>query len=953
MSVPSLLLEEEFRPGRQLGDYTLVERIGFGGQAVIWSAWSRRRAAVVIIKLIPTLGEDASANLDDFEREVQLVASLNHPNILPLYEFGLADEYRYLVMRYICSGSLRDLLAAGPTPPQVALHLMAQMVSALQYLHARNIVHRDLKPGNILVDTAKRAYLADFGLARRISQETAPLHTGRGTGPYAPPEQVSGLRVTPQSDIYSLGILLYEMLTGELPWGGSRYLSIQQLQMATSLPDPRDLNPALPASLVTALQRLTAADRADRPASAAEAFNLVAETLLVGKDNVEQQEAFSFLYDALSEPVAPDHSALAAQDAQYLLDHTLPDWTPEAEPFPLSATHVAFINSVYMQAELHGLALTDSQRHFLLRGALAHGQHLDYWWRQVDTPLAQVQACEQTIAYEDEEAVGRALTQMLGEPAGTLPLEALTPAALDRLIELAAGAKDAYLRANALDLLEHSISPPARWQPIGVTLPGDRQLAILALGGGAQAQQAARLIGQMHSEAAVRVLFEQEGGASSPTLLDALKEIRVAAGSLPRWVPLAARLQVSARLTRDQLLEEREGLSWPRALIGLAVGLLASLMMALRLFPGVDAQMRDILLQPYPVSNIATIVEVNDASLERYGRWDSWPRTLHAQLINQLSAAGAGVIVMDFTFASATPADAALADAMRQAGNVVQPVLGQGDAFGTVPGVVYYEGGVWPQPDLLASAAVGHTNIVHDVDGYVRRIPTVIAIGEERYPSLALAAVEVYLGSEVEYPAPCEGRLAAAGRQIPVDTWGQMWIHYAGPPSQPGAAVFQTVSYQDVLDGVAPPELLKDKIVLVGITATAEPDRYLTPVSRGRPMYGVEILANVIETIWSGRFITLPALWLRVGILVLLGALTGLACVRPWLGLALTFVLAALYFAVASVLFDLRGVMLDLLFPFLTIALSYATVTAYRLSFEARHRRRAAWPRYETEPTRW
>ena len=133
---------------------------------------------------------------------------------------------------------------------------------------------------------------------------------------------------------------------------------------------------------------------------------------------------------------------------------------------------------------------------------------------------------------------------------------------------------------------------------------------------------------------------------------------------------------------------------------------------------------------------------------------------------------------------------------------------------------------------------------------------------------------------------------------------------------------------------------LKDKIVLVGITATAEPDRYLTPVSRGRPMYGIEILANMIEAIWSGRFIHHPGALASSIILICLGMLTGLLCVRPWIGIFSAAGVALLYFLLASWLFDLTGIMLDLFYAWLVIALSYVMVTAYRYSIETRQRRK-------------
>jgi adenylate cyclase len=142
-----------------------------------------------------------------------------------------------------------------------------------------------------------------------------------------------------------------------------------------------------------------------------------------------------------------------------------------------------------------------------------------------------------------------------------------------------------------------------------------------------------------------------------------------------------------------------------------------------------------------------------------------------------------------------------------------------------------------------------------------------------------------------------------------------------------------------VLAGTVPADLLRDKIVLIGITATAEPDSYLTPVSEGRPMYGVEILANVIESIWSDHFIRVPGTAVRVLILLGLGLLVGLLCVRPLTGLIFSLSIASIYFLLVSWLFDATGLMLDLYYPFATIGLCYFMVSAYRYSVEVRHRR--------------
>lgn len=939
MTTVTLLPEEKFHAGDQLGAYTLLERIGVGGQAVIWSAWDHRYERVVAIKILVSSDPDLSSAPAHFEREAHLVASLSHPHILPLYETGLADGHPYFVMRYASRGSLIDLLQHGPIPPADALHLLVQIASALEYIHERRIVHRDIKPGNVLLDSRLHAYLGDFGLARQIAQITALLHTGRGTVPYAPPEQHIRAPMTPKSDIYSLGVLIFEMLTGTLPWHGDTSLALQQLHEGAALPDPAEINPALPPTLAPVLRTLTAADPAERPASAFEAVHLVAQAL--------QDEGMPDVLVQRPAVLTAEGDPLVVEDARTLLAHALAEWDAEGEPFKMSLTRFVLVDTVAAHADRYNLPLDEATCLFMLRGALAHGHHLDFWWRRVDDASARLRLCEQVLAHEGEAAIGRLLTLLLGDPTGSFPAAQLSLSALERLIALAAEAESATLRRDALTLLTHAVGPQsglqtARWQSAAFSPAADAQLAALALSEHPLADEAARLIGRVRSEQAVRELIGARERTTPARLHAALAHVQRAAGGLPGVVPPVLRLRTTAERIRQRLSEGRATLSWARALIGLAAGALISLAMARGVFAALNLQMRDILLQPYPTSGVLTIVSINDSSLERYGRWENWPRSLHAALIDRLHAAGARAIVFDITFASPSADDALLAEAMRRAGNVIQPVLGQGSAILDTPGAARYMGGVWPHLDLTAaSAALGHTNVLHDVDGYVRRMPTIIVIDGVRYPSLPLVAIHMMLGTDpTAVPQADNGLLRTAGREVPVGGAGDMLIHYAGPPHDRGVSTFPIVRYEDVLDGRADSDLFRGKIVLIGVMATAEPDRYLTPVNRrGSPMYGVEVLANAIETIWSGRFIHLPSPGAEVAILLALGLLTALIDVRPWLGLALMFGEGAAYVVIASLLFDNQGLMLDLLYPLLAILLSYTMTTAYRLSVEVRYRR--------------
>lgn len=930
MYATSQLAEDNFSRGYQLGDYSLIERIGRGGEGVIWSAWDNRRGRVVAIKIIPAIGEEAHIISYEFERQVHLLASLEHPHILPIYEFGAADDNLYIVMRYSCVGPLANRLLGGGLPLEDALRYTAQMVSALSYLHKNEIIHRDLKPNNMLLDGQMRVYLSDFGLAKHLTQATMPLHTGRGTGPYAPYEQHIQFSMSAQSDIFSMGIVIYELLTGRVPFEGTQFLGLLQKEVGGELPDVSEVRPDIPPEVTAVLRQLTAFRWQDRPRTAVAAFDLLLEAL----PNLPQALRAELRHVGLALP----DDMLVFQDGQYLLDLFLASWDDELDEFPARLTHLALMDAAFADQD----DLTAEARSFLLRGALVHDYHADFWWQKAAGTTDHIRVCEQIIANEEGAAVGRAINRLREETKqpGAIPLKASTQ---NLLLRLAADSQNWNLRDGALAVIAQTAETPAQWRELAFSARGDTRLAEIALNKNSHARQAAQIIGQVKSETAVQALLDAQSSANEEEIGIALQIIQQRAGSLPGIVPFRQKQKLTLERLRERLISDREGLSIPRTLLGLAAGVVGSIVLLLGLFSQPAVQMEDVLLAPYPVSGIVTIVAIDDESLAEYGRWDAWPRSLHAQLIERLAAAGARTIALDIVFdASSTAAeDAQLVAAMEKAGNIVQPILGQGDAFSDTPGVMRFEEGILPQADFLnAAAAVGHTNILHDEDGYVRQIPTIIMPAEEgRFLSLPLAALQVFLGGNVQVPQIQNNILAVAGRRIPVGSTGEMSIYYAGPPAQAEAQTFTTVSYRDVLAGNVSPDLFKDKIVLVGITATSEPDSYLTPVSDGRPMYGVEILANIIEAVWSEQFIVLPGVVVQVVVLLVLGVLTGLVCTRPWSGLALALVLASFYFIFVMVLFEWQGIMLNVLYPFMTIALSYALVTSYRFSIEVRNRR--------------
>src|SRR5215831_14215523 len=219
--------------GSDLLGYRLEELIGRGGMGVVFRALDLRLKRNVALKLLaPELASDERFR-ERFLRESELAASLDHPNVIPVYDAGEADDRLFIAMRYVEGGDLRDILRAGPLDPESALEFCSQVAEALDAAHQRGLVHRDVKPSNVLLDERKHVYLADFGLTRRIAGGDALGGDARslGTIDYIAPEQLRGEEVDGRADLYSLGCLLYECLTGVPPFGRSSDLAVAFAQL--------------------------------------------------------------------------------------------------------------------------------------------------------------------------------------------------------------------------------------------------------------------------------------------------------------------------------------------------------------------------------------------------------------------------------------------------------------------------------------------------------------------------------------------------------------------------------------------------------------------------------------------------------------------------------------------------------------------------------------------------
>src|ERR671936_431874 len=238
--------------GRSVRGYELREQVGGGDFGVVYRAYQPSVGREVAIKVIRPELVNQAAFVRRFEAEAQLVAQLEHPHVVSLYDYWRDPDGAYLVMRWLRGGSLRQALERGPWKVEAASRLLAQVGSALAYAHRQGVVHRDLKPANVLLDEEGHAYLSDFGIAARLSDPDDPRRLVSGSPAYLPPEEIAGVAHTPRSDLYGLGLLTFELLTGEPP------------PMDGPLPPLAKLRPELPAALDAVIVRATSAEPDER-----------------------------------------------------------------------------------------------------------------------------------------------------------------------------------------------------------------------------------------------------------------------------------------------------------------------------------------------------------------------------------------------------------------------------------------------------------------------------------------------------------------------------------------------------------------------------------------------------------------------------------------------------------------------------------------------------------------
>ncbi len=253
--------------GKTLGQFEIIEEIGRGGMATVYRARQRSVNRIVAVKILPpSLMHDPSF-LERFIREVEVITQLEHPHILPIIDYGEAEGVPYIAMRYLGGGSFEQRLRRALPTPQELIRPMRQIAQALDHAHAQGVIHRDLKPGNIMLDESGNAYLSDFGIARVLgSQLTGSMIVG--TPAYMSPEQANGLPLDGRSDIYALGVVLFEALTGRSPYEAETPMAMLLKHITEPMPPVRQFNPNISAEIEHVISRATAKDPDDRYVSA-------------------------------------------------------------------------------------------------------------------------------------------------------------------------------------------------------------------------------------------------------------------------------------------------------------------------------------------------------------------------------------------------------------------------------------------------------------------------------------------------------------------------------------------------------------------------------------------------------------------------------------------------------------------------------------------------------------
>jgi tRNA A-37 threonylcarbamoyl transferase component Bud32 len=320
-----------FIVGENVGPYRIIEQLGQGGMATVFKAYHASLDRYVAIKALhPAFNQDPTFEAR-FQREARVVAKLEHPNIVPVYDYAEHEKRPYLVMKFIEGDTLKARLDKGPLASEDIAKVVDTVGAALSYAHRQGVLHRDIKPSNVLVARDGQMYLADFGLARiaQSGESTLSSDTIMGTPQYISPEQAMGVKeLDERTDLYSFGVMLYEMVVGKVPFNADTPFSVIHDHIYTPLPLPHMVNPNVPESVERVLLKALAKERADR-------YENVSQMVTAFKDAwVEAGVPMQGTFIQISQPLKPVEQAVTKPEPiRTLVD---PEPTKRAAPVGLT-----------------------------------------------------------------------------------------------------------------------------------------------------------------------------------------------------------------------------------------------------------------------------------------------------------------------------------------------------------------------------------------------------------------------------------------------------------------------------------------------------------------------------------------------------------------------------------------------------------------------------------------
>ena len=305
---------------QKFGRYEIKAEIGRGGMATVYHAYDPRFEREVALKVLPREMLHDPQFRTRFEREAKTIAMLEHPAIVPVYDFGEEDGQPYFVMRYMTGGSLTDRMKNGPMKIEEVARLFECLAPALDEAHTKGIIHRDLKPANILFDQYGDPYISDFGIAKIAATQTNVTGSAiLGTPAYMSPEQAQGEGIDGRSDIYSLGVILFELLSGQKPYNGDTPMSVVVKHITDPVPHILDVMPDLPTAVEAVIEKTMAKDREQRfptVKALSDTLNAVARGETLDLENGDRTMVSSPKTVLSRKPVAPSNKTVLAKRGQ-------------------------------------------------------------------------------------------------------------------------------------------------------------------------------------------------------------------------------------------------------------------------------------------------------------------------------------------------------------------------------------------------------------------------------------------------------------------------------------------------------------------------------------------------------------------------------------------------------------------------------------------------------------